>query len=82
MAALTIRKISDDLKGRLRQRAAANNRSMEEEARAILRSQLGEEEKPIGIGTLMRRRFEALGGYEIEIPPREPARDPPDFSKE
>ena len=79
MAALTIRRISDDLKGRLRQRAAANNRSMEEEARSILRQQLGEPEEAIGLGTLIRRRFEAIGGVELELPPRSMVREPPDF---
>ena len=36
MASLTIRQIDDGVKDRLRQRAAANGRSMEEEARIAL----------------------------------------------
>jgi len=36
MASITIRQLDDDLKQRLRLRAARNGRSMEEEARIIL----------------------------------------------
>ena len=36
MASITIRQLDDDLKHRLRLRAARNGRSMEEEARIIL----------------------------------------------
>jgi phosphopantothenoylcysteine decarboxylase / phosphopantothenate---cysteine ligase len=45
MASLTIRKLDDGLKRRLRLRAARNGRSMEDEARTILRSAAGEELK-------------------------------------
>ena len=41
MASLTIRQLDDDVKKRLRVRAAANNRSMEDEARTILRDAAG-----------------------------------------
>jgi plasmid stability protein len=37
MASITIRQLDDDLKRRLRLRAARNGRSMEDEARTILR---------------------------------------------
>src|SRR5262245_29818718 len=44
MASLTIRKLDDALKKRLRLRAAQNSRSMEDEARTILRrAALGED---------------------------------------
>ena len=36
MASITIRNLDDDVKTRLRVRASANGRSMEEEARLIL----------------------------------------------
>ena len=36
MAQLVVRKLDDDVKERLRQRAARNGHSMEEEVRAIL----------------------------------------------
>jgi len=40
MNAMTIRKIDDDMKQRLATRAAGNHRSMEAEARSILRAAL------------------------------------------
>ena len=43
---LTIRNLDDLLKSRLRLRAAARNRSMEEEARQILRAALQESAAP------------------------------------
>jgi phosphopantothenoylcysteine decarboxylase/phosphopantothenate--cysteine ligase len=42
MASLTIRKLDDDLKQQLRLRAARNGRSMEDEARQLLKSAAGE----------------------------------------
>ena len=43
MATMTIRNLEDELKARLRIRAAQHGRSMEEEARSILRSALNTE---------------------------------------
>lgn len=40
MASITIRRLDDRLKGRLKHRAAQHGRSMEEEARTILRDSL------------------------------------------
>ena len=42
MSAITVRKLPDDVKQRLRMRAAAHGRSMEAEAREILVQALGE----------------------------------------
>ena len=51
MASITVRKIEDELKQRLRVRAAEHGHSMEEEARSILRSALGEDgRRPSGEG--------------------------------
>jgi plasmid stability protein len=78
VAAITIRNIDDDLKRKLRLRAAANNRSMEEEARVILQGGLIEGGRK-GLGTEIRDRFAAVGGVELQLPPRGPDREPPDF---
>ena len=32
------------------------------------------------LADMIRRRVEPLGGFELELPPRGPLRDPPDFS--
>jgi antitoxin FitA len=80
MASITIRHLDDAIKQKLRVRAARHGRSMEAEAREILEAALAEELTPrLNLAASMRRRFEPLGGVELPIPPREPARRPPDF---
>ena len=78
MATMTIRNIDDDLKARLRVQAAQHGRSMEDEARDILRAALSAE--PVRGNSLVasiRRRVEALGGVELELPERDPIPEPP-----
>jgi plasmid stability protein len=80
MATLTIRDLEPSVKERLRVRAAKNGRSMEEEVRLILRQATAEEVKrERGLGTAIHELFAPLGGVELEIPPREPGREPPTF---
>ena len=75
-----MRNLDDGLKRRLRIRAAENGRSMEQEARDILRAAL-DEDSPTGkdLASAIRARFAPLGGVELELPPREPMREPPRF---
>lgn len=72
MATLTIRKLDDTVKAKLRVRAAQNGRSMEEEARVILTAAVSKDvtPKPGNMAERIRSRFEPLGGVELEIPPR------------
>ena len=80
MASITVRNLDDGLKRRLRIRAAENGRSMEQEARDILRAALDEEAAPAGnLGTALHELFKPFGGVELEIPPREPMRQIPRF---
>lgn len=80
MASITIRRLDDTVKARLRIRAASHGRSMEEEARHVLTAALAEEPKrPLNLADAIRSLFEPLGGVELEIPPREPMRRPPTF---
>lgn len=80
MASVTIRNLDDELKARLRVRAAERGRSMEEEARVILRSALSEAPPgPIRLAAAIRRRFAELGGVELPEIHRDPPRDPPGF---
>ena len=79
MASITIRKLDDEVKTRLRMRAAGNGRSMEEEARLILREAVNRKTGPENLASTIRARFAPLGGVELELPPREPAREPPRF---
>jgi antitoxin FitA len=80
MATLTIRDLDESLKRSLRIRAAGRNRSMEEEARQILRAALLETAAPARDMTArIRARFAGLGDIELVIPEREPVRMPPTF---
>jgi len=77
MATMTIRNIDDQLKARLRIQAAQHGRSMEEEARDILRAALSAQPSThSSLVTSIRNRIEPLGGIELEIPEREMIRDP------
>ncbi len=80
MASITIRNISEELKRSLRIRAAEHGCSMEEEARSILRSTLDRQPSPPkNLAEAIHARFAPLGGLELELPPREPMREPPTF---
>lgn len=70
MATLTVRGLDDGLKMRLRVQAAENGRSMEAEVRAILRATLPEPEVEAGLGSRIHRRFAAIGGIDLDLPPR------------
>lgn len=73
MASITIRNLDQETKTRLRIRAAHHNRSMEEEARKILRTALAERTStPLDLAQAILRRFEPLGGVELQLPTREP----------
>ena len=75
MASITIRNLDERLKRKLRVRAAHRNHSMEDEARDILRTALAQEPATAdNLADTMRRRFEPLGGLELSLPKRGPAR--------
>ncbi len=80
MASITIRNLDDGVKTGLRKRAAGNGRSMEEEVRLILREAVGRGTVPArGLGTAIHELFKPFGGVDLELPPREPMREPPRF---
>jgi len=73
MASITIRQLEETTKRKLRTRAASHGRSMEQEAREILKSALSQaEEPPKDLGKAIHDLFAPFGGVELEIPPREP----------
>jgi len=85
LATLTIRKVDPDVQRRLRIRAAQNGRSMEAELRQIINDAVGnapdaKKETGRALAEVIRRRFAPYGGVELDIPPREVGREPPDFS--
>jgi plasmid stability protein len=73
MASLTIRNLDERTKAQLRLQAARHGRSMEEEARTILRDAV-EARQPVaagqGLGQRIQAHFTALGGVELELPER------------
>jgi plasmid stability protein len=71
MASITIRNLDDDLKRRLRVRAAERGRSMEEEAREILRQTVGDAAPPRNLAVAIRARIAPLGGVDLDLPARE-----------
>ncbi|GMU52157.1 MAG: hypothetical protein AMXMBFR33_13030 [Candidatus Xenobia bacterium] len=77
MASITIRNLDEQTKRRLKIRAAQRNCSMEEEARNILCAVLAQESPVPDLADAIRKRFEELGGVDLELPPREPIRTPP-----
>lgn len=81
MASITIRNIEDSVKARLRIRAAERGRSMEEEARCILRDAL-DRERSRTILDLARELFGREHGVDLELPPRAKVREPPNFETE
>jgi len=81
MASMTIRDIDDQLKARLRVQAAQHGRSMEDEARDILRTALSTES--VGgnrnLAESIRSRIQPLGGIDLELPTRDAIRERVDF---
>jgi len=82
MATLTIRKLDDRVKAKLRIRAAQHGRSMEEEAREILaRSLSSKPEKATNLYVAIRRRLDEAGIEGVDLPEyvRESGRELPTF---
>jgi antitoxin FitA len=82
MASIIIRNLEEPLKGKLRMRAAQHGRSMEEEARHILRAALAEKlPGPSNLFDEIRRHVAPLGGVDLKIPRRRSMREPPTFDE-
>jgi antitoxin FitA len=82
MATLTIRQLDEKTKTRLRVRAAHHGRSMEEEAREILRAALRASSPAQGnLAEAIRRRFAVFGGLELELPRRDAMRRAPELAE-
>lgn len=81
MASITIRNLDDDIKRRLRVRAAEHGRSMEEEAREILREVVGDVRPPLNLAHRLRTRVAKTGGVDLVIPARDSLRNLPSFDQ-
>ncbi len=81
MASITIRNLDEHIKQRLRVRAATHGRSMEEEARDILRRVMDEGAPPRDLSAAIRGRLKVSSRADLELPQREPMREPPPLGK-
>ena len=79
MASITIRNLDDDVKTQLRVRAVGNGRSMEEEARVILRNAVKPKMACRNLARSIRARITPLDGVDLELPPRGSGHEPPSF---
>jgi plasmid stability protein len=82
MASITIRGLDEGVKKRLRARAAAHGRSMEAEARELLKTSLATLEISGGeFLNSIRAIVEPLGGIDLPVYPRGAGKQrlPPDF---
>jgi antitoxin FitA len=70
VATLTIRDLDDELRVRLRMRAAERGRSMEAEVREILRDVLTRPAAQERLGSRIHQRFATMGGAELDLPAR------------
>jgi plasmid stability protein len=80
LASITIRNLDDSLKRRLRVRAAEHGRSMEEEAREILRQVVGHRSSPVNLGQAIHERFATFGDIDLPVSDRAPMRAAPEFN--
>jgi hypothetical protein len=81
MASITIRNLDEGVKQRLRIRAAEHGRSMEEEARDILRLAMAQNAPPRDLAAAIRARIAPLGGVDLDLPARDAMREPPHFGR-
>ncbi|MGL5115988.1 MAG: FitA-like ribbon-helix-helix domain-containing protein [Beijerinckiaceae bacterium] len=66
MASITVRKIDDELKQRIRVRAAKHGRSLEEEVRVTLERSGEETPRPrLNLAEFITSRFDPLGGIDL-----------------
>jgi plasmid stability protein len=72
MAAISVRDLDEDVASRLKVRAARHGRSMEAEVRAILTDAVvAREDDQLNLAQVIRERFAAIGGVELEVLPRQ-----------
>ena len=83
LASITVRNLDDEVKRKLRIRAAEHGCSMEAEVREILTQAVYDVPKPRkGLDTRIHERFNAIGGIDLELPERGPMREPPQYKSE
>ena len=83
MASVLIRNVDEALHQRLKASAASHRRSLEEEARELLRAAVARQQAPpqVNLADLAQRLFGREHGVDLDIPRRgtAPKCPPPDF---
>lgn len=80
MPSITIHNLDDEVINRLKMRADAHNCSMAEEVRAVLQEAVADEfPTPTDLISFTRECFAEIEPFDLELPVREPMREPPDF---
>ena len=79
MTKITIHNLDEDASNELRTRAARNGRSIGEEARLLLEEVLCPKGETRDLVTIFRSYFGPENGVDIELPPRDSSREPPNF---
>jgi len=82
MASITVRNLDESIKRRLRMRAAQHGWSMEQEIRRILQESVSEHPAQGNFAERVHGRFATIGMEQLPVPPRRPARIPPEFDNE
>ena len=85
MSSVLIRNVDTALHARLKERAAAHSRSLEEEARVLLRTGLARQETALRQRDVVALAEELFGpdhGVVLDLPSRDRSQDrpPPDFT--
>lgn len=70
VASLIIDNLDPQFYEALRVAADLNGRSMEEQACAILKNALEQNQSTGGLGTAIKERFRSVGGVELDLPSR------------
>ncbi|MGK2921374.1 MAG: FitA-like ribbon-helix-helix domain-containing protein [Methyloceanibacter sp.] len=80
MTDLLIRNLDPKLKRRLEALARRSGRSLSDEAEDLLGRAMAESPRPArGLGSALVERLRPVGGVELEEPPDQLPRRPPDF---
>ena len=80
MASITIRNLDDEIKQRLRVRAAEHGHTLEEEVRDILRRVTSEDSAPSNFAAAIRALVAPADRVDLALPAREPMPEPPQFT--
>ena len=81
MKTRTKQKLDRDISAHLTSSASESDQAAKREAGYVLADSVAELDVPEkGLGTAIHELFKPFGGVELEIPPREPMREPPDLT--